>query len=1303
LLGQGRLRHAQALGGASEMQLLGDSDKVSKLPQVDTRGIPMIHMKIISSMQGSQVRKNHGRMGLPARVPSGAPLSIVRTTLLTIVCLSRPPGATALDHPLYFEARSPGLFATRAAGQSVIIRPDRMELDGVTLRFVHPSKNARLEGLGISAPSTYITRGQTRSFRQYPKAGIRHVYPGIDVAFYGSPRQLEYDLDLARGATPDRIRIQVGGARGIRLDEQGNLVVDTRSGELLQLAPRVFQTGHGVRREIAAKYMLLSANEIGFHLGQHDRTVPLTIDPVIVYTKYFGGSGSDFGGPVATDAQGNVYVTGSSNSIDFPSTNGTKVRLQPPLLAFSNAGQTVTPLPVGTQVSVTAIGGTADGSVLYVATPDGIFVSGDHGASFVQAVPLSTPSGNPAGTVQAISVDAIDPSRAYIATTTGLFSMSNAGQAAGENDVGMAVGGNANVDAASVQVSAVNHAILYATTATPNFFYTSTDAGATWQQLNPAYPGEPAVPLYSGTSITFTLTPGGSDLYLVDGNANLLKSTDGGMTWQQLAGQLYGAKSITIDPNNPSNVYVVDNYGVQLSTNGGATFAAITPALPGGAYVQTFALDGTGALYFATYNQIEVSVDHGATWKILPPRPNPHVLIGLGNQVFAGVDSPAVPFIVKWSADGSQLLYSTFFGGSYSDAITAIAVDSQGEAIIAGYTASSDFPVTQTISKASPPEYDSAFVAKLSTDGSQAIYSSILGASQSVTVNGLAIDASGAPYITGATQAPDFPTTANAPQPKLPATMCQRPSGNPFLPIADLATNGFVSKLSADASSLVYSTFLTGSCGSTGQGIAVDSTGDAVVVGSTTSPDFPVTTNAYQSTFPGGSTASITYPNPIDFGFVSKLSAAGDKLIASSLIGGGFFTQANALVLDSSGDAYITGSTWGITPGATPGAYQTKVSTGCPPTFSIGLGPEYPSGGADAFVLKLDPTLSSAQYLTYLGGECDDNGTSIVLQPNGNVWVGGGPSQGFPLVTPFELAGVGSGFVSEFSADLSQLMFSSYSDSAFLAQGTSSGAGGAIYVAGSSLYSGGLHKNAGYQSTVSLVKIDPATPPPVIINSIGPPSNAVGIPSAFTYGIAPGELINIVGQHLGPSATVMAQLDATGRLPFQVSSTSVSFDGYVAPLISVQDGLIVCFTPFEITGSTEVTVTVDGQKSNSVRDAVVASAPYFLTITNQDGTANSASHPAPQGSVVTLYITGLGLTFPLSQDGSVSAPPLPVPLASPSLSIGGNPVQPQFVAAADGLVAGITQVNAQIPVATYSSNPVDVFMNDAIGQIYIGQ
>jgi uncharacterized protein (TIGR03437 family) len=1224
-------------------------------------------------------------------------VSLIRLPLLIIVCVSGLLSATVPDHPLYFEERASQLFETRAAGQSVTIRADRIELDGVTLRFVRPSRNARLQGVGTPAPSTYITRGQTRGFRAYPKAGIRQLYPGTDVMFYGSPRQLEYDLDLARGAKPDRIRIDVSGALRIRLDEQGNLIIDTRSGELRQLAPKVFQTNHGVRRAVPANYVLLSTNEIGFRLGKHDRTIPLTIDPVIVYTKYFGGSGSDLGGPVATDAQGNVYVTGSTNSIDFPSTNGTRSRLQPPLLAYSNAGQTVTPLPVDTQTSVNAIGGTPDGTVLYVATTEGIYFSANSGSSFAPTAPVPVSSTGIYPPV--ISVDAIDPSRVYVATTSGLFSTGSHGESWGENDLGMAVGGNGMVNAESVEVSAVDHTVLYATTLTPNYLYTSTDAGATWQQLYPSYPGEPAPGQFSGSYITFTFAPGGSDLYVIDGNGVFFMSPDGGLTWQKLSGDyLFGAKSITIDPNNPSNIYVVDGAGLQQSTNAGATFNTISPMLPAGDNIQSFAMDGTGALYFATGSQIEVSVDQGATWKVLPSRPNPHVLVGLGGKVYAGVDSPSIPFVVKWSPDGSQMLYSTFFGSSDGDSITAIAIDAQGEAIIAGNTSSPDFPVTETISPVVAGT-GSGFVAKLSADGSQAIYSSIIGASQSVNIGALAIDSTGAPYITGYTSAANFPTTPNALQPNLPTAMCQRPSGNLFMPGANLGTFGFVSKLSASASSLVFSTFLTGACGSQGQGIAVDSTGEPVVVGLTTSPDFPVSTNAYQSTFPGGPTATITYPNPINFGFVTKLSAAGDKLVASSFIGGGYTTVANALALDSSGDAYITGSTTGITPGATAGAYQTTVNQSC--TVS-GFGPAPPSIPANAFLLKLDPAFTTAQYLTYLGTGCFTSGYNIVLGLSGNVWIAGSPAPGFPLVAPYELPNTGSYFVSEFNADASQLLFSSYSDGQYLAQDPA----GAIYVSGSGTAIAGPPKNQPYPSSVSLTKIDPTGTPAVVIDSIGVSASYQTVASpqnTYATSVAPGELIGIVGQNLGPSATMMAQLDSTGHLPYVVNATSVSFNGYLAPIISVQAGLIVCFAPFEITGPTDVTVTVDGQSSTPVRVAVIPVAPYILSIVNQDGSMNSASHPAPQGSVVTIYVTGLGLTSPLSQDGSVSAPPLPVPVTQVSGYIDINPVTPLFVGAAEGLVAGITQVNVQIPTATYSSNAVSASVDSAMAQIYIVQ
>jgi uncharacterized protein (TIGR03437 family) len=232
-----------------------------------------------------------------------------------------------------------------------------------------------------------------------------------------------------------------------------------------------------------------------------------------------------------------------------------------------------------------------------------------------------------------------------------------------------------------------------------------------------------------------------------------------------------------------------------------------------------------------------------------------------------------------------------------------------------------------------------------------------------------------------------------------------------------------------------------------------------------------------------------------------------------------------------------------------------------------------------------------------------------------------------------------------------------------------------------------------------LTKLDPASNPPMVINSIGPVSAAAQSNVQF----APGELLYIKGKSLGPGNTVLAQLDTAGRLPFFIGQTSVTFDGYDAPLLSLQDGLIECVAPFEITSSTLVTVRSGGQNSNTVRIGVAASAPYIVAIANQDNSINSASHPAAPGSVLTFYVSGLGITAPLSQDGSVSAFPLPVPVALFSVSIGNSPLRPQFVAAAVGLIAGTTQINVQVPSAGNSPNPVSVSIGGAFGQIYLTQ
>ena len=558
-------------------------------------------------------------------------------------------------------------------------------------------------------------------------------------------------------------------------------------------------------------------------------------------------------------------------------------------------------------------------------------------------------------------------------------------------------------------------------------------------------------------------------------------------------------------------------------------------------------------------------------------------------------------------------------------------------------------------------------------------------------MNALALDSSGAAYIAGQTTSPDLPTSATAPQPALPSKNCTRPQASIFT-VVGLNTHAFVAKLAADGSSLAWSTFLSGSCGSIVDSIVVDPTGQAIVGGYTDSADYPATANAYQAAFPG-QPDQVTPPNPLSAGFITRLSAAGDKVMASSYLGGGYATQVNALALDSKGNVALTGLTMGIAPGTTPGAYQPKFVDRCTPTFSIGPSPPY-VGTSDAFVMKLDPMLSTAQFLTYLGGGCSDAGTGITLDPFGDLWVTGyTQSPDFPLIAPFQTQGLSGRFVSELNQDGTQLLYSSATDGVALdVVGI-----GAVYLVGS--------KTNGSMGA-ELMKIDPAPTSPIEIDHLTPvnvfPQTLLS-PTAFGTGLAPGQLITITGKNLGPTKKADAQLDSSKRLPVLLSGTSVSFDGIPAPLLSVQDTAIQCFVPFEVSQSTLVSALVNGTQSNSVRVGVTSIDPHILSIANQDGTLNSSANPAKPGSVVVIYASGLGTTFPASADGLVTASGSTKPVFQVSVYLGNMMVKPQFLGAAPGMIAGITQINLAIPTAASSSNAMNVAIGAAGGVIYVAQ
>ena len=336
-------------------------------------------------------------------------------------------------------------------------------------------------------------------------------------------------------------------------------------------------------------------------------------------------------------------------------------------------------------------------------------------------------------------------------------------------------------------------------------------------------------------------------------------------------------------------------------------------------------------------------------------------------------------FVAKFNPAGSALVYSTYLGGSADDEGRGIAVDAAGNAYVTGKTLSTNFPTAAPIQASLAGQAD-IFVAKLNPAGSALVYSTYLGGAGNDWGVGIAVDASGAVYVTGETGSTTFPTVSPM----------QASNGG--------GIDAFVVKLNAAGSALVYSTYLGGSNYDTGVGIAVDADGAAYVTGQAGAANFP-TANPIMAC--GSSRA-----------FVTKLSGAG-SLVYSTCLGGPEWSYGIGIAVDTAGAAYVSGSTQGGNMG-TPGAAQ----------------PNFGGGQDDAFACKLNAAGSALVYFTYIGGNAREGGHGIAVDANGAAYVGGWTSSSnFPVVNPVQATYGGGGsdaFVAKVDPAGSRLLYSTY-------------------------------------------------------------------------------------------------------------------------------------------------------------------------------------------------------------------------------------------------------------------------------------
>jgi uncharacterized protein (TIGR03437 family) len=685
-------------------------------------------------------------------------------------------------------------------------------------------------------------------------------------------------------------------------------------------------------------------------------------------------------------------------------------------------------------------------------------------------------------------------------------------------------------------------------------------------------------------------------------------------------------------------------------------------------------------------------------------------LDGSGNILLAGTTrAPAAPgvnpfqqtsglsqvaIVLKMTPTASAVVWFAAIGGTGGDSAYSIAVDRGGAAYVTGQTSSTDFPVTNAVQTTFGGGFQDAFAAKVSSQGSL-IYATYLGGSSNETGWGIAVDNSGIACIVGTTASHDFPLS--------------RPLFSEYV-----APSGFVAKLSPSGKEFVFSTFLGGKTGqSRGQAVAMDSTGAAYVTGWTSADDFPIK-NGFQSTRHGQNA------------FVTKLAADGGAILSSTFLGGSQFDYGYAIAIDPSGNIYLAGQT-SSTDFPLKNAFQPSFGGGYSDVFLAelnatadrllyatyigGSGADFPGqvavdgnghvylcgwtgssdfplnsslqayGGGlyDTFVLELAPATNSLVFSTYLGGNGDDRGFAMSLDPTGSVYMSGvTTSSDFPVKNAFQQVfggGFGDMFVAKItpfapvpapvvtlispavvpagSGDTTIIIAGSGFQNAAVAEL----ADGSLRLPTTLVNTNTLHADfakalLASPTTYSLVVANPQSAPsnPVMFTVSARATQITAVVNAASFAtgpVAPGEIVTIFGSNLDPNVT---------------------FDFVPATMVYSSATQVNVTVPYGVTGPT-----------TSVQSG--SSAPFKLDVAPSAPGIFAAASAAD--NILTLYATGCGV---LTND---DLPRCALPV---SVTVNDQPATVLYAGIAPGLVQGANQINIQLPDGITTSDKLTIVL-----------
>lgn len=723
----------------------------------------------------------------------------------------------------------------------------------------------------------------------------------------------------------------------------------------------------------------------------------------LIFSLFLGGSEHDSGAGIAVGASGDVYVTGYTHSPDFPVTTGafdedingsndvfvTRINPDGTALLYSTflggtSSESGNAIAIDDLGYAYVTGYTSSNS--FPTTPgaydvtaddfDDVFVTklAKNGTSLVYSTYLGE-DGDERG--QAIAVDA--SGYAYITGTTDSadFPTTLGAFDSGYNDMfdafvtkvnldgsGLSystfLGGTNSDEGAGIAVDDSGNALITGETGSSDF---PTTVGAFDSVFNGGAEDAFVAKLNSsGSGLIFSGFLGGQSVdraraVAVDGSGNAY-----------VAGETISS-DFPITPGAFDGMY--DAYGEGFVTKVSASGKNLI-------YATFLGGEGTDRCRGIAVNAAGLAFVTGETNSLgFPTTPGAFSRTQKGSY-----DT----FVSALNASGSQLVLSTLVGGTGDERGQDIAVRANGFTYVTGDTGSEGFPTTSGAFAESFGGSRDAFVSVFNAAGDDLVYSTFLGGSGDDRAYGLAVDLSGNIYLTGRTESDDFPTTSGA-----------------FETSFQGYVDAYVTKIGSSGDHLVYSSYLGHSALDVGRDIALNENGNALVVGYTSSDEFPTTPGAFDRTLGGGGVDA----------FVAKFNPNGSGLVYASFLGHSDWDQANAVAIDAGDRAIVMGYT--RSPGfpTTAGAFAENIS-----------------GNDDVFVTALNPTGTALSYSTFLGGADNDWGEDMVLDPSGRAIVTGATeSADFPC-TPGAfsetLGGDYDGFVTGLSSDGSSVSFSTF-------------------------------------------------------------------------------------------------------------------------------------------------------------------------------------------------------------------------------------------------------------------------------------